>query len=70
MDMEKVKETLAKFGSFIREVLGELSKVAWPTPARTAKLTGVVIGIVVLVMGFLWLLDLPLGLGLKWIAAR
>ncbi|MDF2628237.1 MAG: hypothetical protein K0R39_2068 [Symbiobacteriaceae bacterium] len=70
MDMEKVKETLAKFGTFIREVLGELSKVVWPTPARTAKLTGVVIGIVVLVMGFLWIIDLPLNAGLDWFAAR
>lgn len=68
--MEKVKETLAKFGTFIREVLGELSKVVWPTPARTAKLTGVVIGIVVLVMGYLWLIDLPLNAGLDWFAAR
>ncbi|HYF96047.1 MAG TPA: preprotein translocase subunit SecE [Symbiobacteriaceae bacterium] len=68
--MERVKALVAAASTYIREVLGELSKVVWPTPARTAKLTGVVIGIVVLIMGYLYLLDLPLGRGLEMVVVR
>lgn len=68
--MDKVKEQLAKLGTYFREVIGELSKVVWPTPTRTAKLTGVVVGIVVLIMGYLFLLDLPLGMGLEKVVVR
>lgn len=68
--MERVKAFIAAASTYLREVIGELNKVVWPTPARTAKLTGVVIGIVVLIMGYLYLLDLPLGMGLKAVVAR
>ena len=68
--MERVKAFIAAASTYLREVIGELNKVVWPTPARTAKLTGVVIGIVVLIMGYLFLLDLPLGMGLEKVVVR
>ncbi|HWI61060.1 MAG TPA: preprotein translocase subunit SecE [Symbiobacteriaceae bacterium] len=68
--MERVKAFIAAASTYFREVIGELNKVVWPTPARTAKLTGVVIGIVVLIMGYLFLLDLPLGIGLEKVVVR
>jgi len=68
--MERVKAYITAASTYLREVFGELNKVVWPTPARTAKLTGVVIGIVVLIMGYLFLLDLPLGIGLEKVVVR
>lgn len=63
--MERLKAFIATTRDFFREVLGELSKVNWPSLPRTAKLTGVVVGIVVIVMGYVYILDFPLSLGLE-----
>ena len=42
----------------VRETIGELRKVSWPTRREALYLTGVVL-VVILVFGFvLWLLDL------------
>lgn len=68
--MERVKAFIAAASTYLREVFGELNKVVWPTWQRTAKLTGVVIGIVVLIMGYLFIIDYPLGLGLEKVVAR
>lgn len=59
--MERFKALIAATRTFFRDVLGELNKVVWPTWNRTAKLTGVVVGIVLLIMAYLYALDWPLG---------
>jgi preprotein translocase SecE subunit len=66
--MERVKALIAGTRTYFREVLGEMSKVAWPSVERTAKLTGVVLGLVALVGVFMYILDIPLGYGLQKLA--
>lgn len=68
--MERVKALIAATRTYFREVIGELAKVVWPSWARLAKLTGVVVGLVVIVMAYLFLLDFPLGIGLEKLVAR
>jgi len=68
--MDKIKDFIAKTREYLKDVMGELSKVNWPSRTRTAKLTGVVFAMVILVMGFLFLLDLPLGYGLEQLVGR
>ncbi|HYG57589.1 MAG TPA: preprotein translocase subunit SecE [Symbiobacteriaceae bacterium] len=68
--MERLKGYIARTRDFFREVVGELSKVVWPTLQRTAKLTGVVLGIVTLVMCYMYILDWPLSLGLGALVNR
>lgn len=43
--------------NFVREVIGELKKVTWPTRAETLKLTVVVIAISVIVGAYIGVLD-------------
>jgi preprotein translocase subunit SecE len=59
--MERFKALIETTRTFLREVVGELRKVNWPSRERTAKLTGVVVSMVVVVAGFLYLWDLGLG---------
>ena len=48
----------ASLRQIVRETIGELRKVSWPTRREALYLTGVVL-VVILVFGFvLWLLDL------------
>lgn len=50
----------SKFSSptnFVREVIGELKKVTWPTRQEALKLTVVVIAISVIVGAFIGILD-------------
>lgn len=68
--MERVKSFFEATRTYLREVVGELQKVAWPGKERTAKLTGVVIGMVFVVAGYLALLDLPLNWGLAEFLGR
>ena len=46
---------------FLREVYDELRKVVWPTPAELYRYTVVVIVTVVVISGFIGLVDLGLG---------
>ncbi|HLN64674.1 MAG TPA: preprotein translocase subunit SecE [Symbiobacteriaceae bacterium] len=68
--MERLQTWVAATRTFFTETIGELRKVVWPSPARTVKLTGVVLGIVLVLMGFLFLLDFPLGLAMEKFVAR
>lgn len=61
MVMERFKAFIETTRTFLREVIGELRKVVWPSKERTAKLTGVVVVMVMIVSGFLYLWDLGLG---------
>lgn len=61
VDMERFKGFFEGTLTFLREVVGELRKVIWPTRERIVKLTGVVVAMVAVVSGFLYLWDLGLG---------
>jgi preprotein translocase subunit SecE len=47
--------------TFLRDTFEELRKVVWPTPAELYRYTIVVIVTVVVVSGFIGLVDLGLG---------
>lgn len=59
--MEESKSLTGRTRTFLREVVGELRKVVWPSRDRVIKLTGVVVAMVAFVAGFLYLCDLGLG---------
>lgn len=61
MSMERIKTFFEGTRTFLREVVGELRKVIWPSRDRIIKLTGVVVAMVAVVAGFLYLWDLGLG---------
>jgi preprotein translocase SecE subunit len=42
---------------FYQDVLAELGKVVWPSRAEVGKLTAVVIGTVIVVFAYIWMLD-------------
>ena len=48
---------MGKLMEFLKDVRVELKKVSWPTRQETAKLTGVVILVSVVIAAFLGLLD-------------
>lgn len=62
--MDRFKAVFTATRTYLREVLGELNKVVWPSRERTLKLTGVVVAMVAVIAGYLYLLDLPLGLAM------
>ena len=51
------KDKMNKLSAFLRDVRTELKRVSWPSRSETAKLTGVVILISVVLAAFLGLLD-------------
>jgi preprotein translocase subunit SecE len=54
--LEKVKQPNA-VQKWYRETVGELRKVAWPTPQEALKLTRVVLIVMVIMSFLLWGLD-------------
>lgn len=48
----------ARLIRFLREVIAELRKVIWPTRKELVTYTGVVLFFVVVMVAFVWLLDL------------
>ena len=50
-----------RVGTFLRDTFEELRKVVWPTPAELYRYTIVVIVTVVVISGFIGLVDLGLG---------
>lgn len=68
--MDKVKAFFGAIPPYLREVAGEMRKVVWPTKERTAKLTGIVVGMVALIAGFLFVFDLVLGYGAERFLGR
>jgi preprotein translocase subunit SecE len=55
---------------FLREVRGELRKVAWPTREEVKKYSIIVLIAVVLFTTFVALLDYVFGLGVLWLYDR
>jgi len=43
---------------FVRETVGELRKVSWPSRQEATNLTAIVLVVMVLMSLFLWLVDL------------
>lgn len=70
MVMERFKAFIEATRTFVREVVGELRKVVWPSRDRIVKLTGVVVAMVVIVAGFLYLWDLGLGALMSFFVQR
>lgn len=68
--MERFKAFIEATRTFVREVVGELRKVVWPSRERIVKLTGVVVTMVAIVAGFLYLWDLGLGAAMSFLFKR
>lgn len=68
--MERFKGFIEQTRTFLREVVGELRKVVWPSKERTIRLTGVVVVMVMVVAGFLYLWDLGLGAMMAFLFKR
>jgi preprotein translocase SecE subunit len=68
--MERIKAVFAATRTYLREVMGELNKVTWPDWPSTVRMTGVVIGMTVVIAGFLSILDWPLGQGMQKFLGR
>ena len=58
--MERIKAFFEGIRTYLREVVGELRKVVWPSRERVIKATGIVVAMVALVAGFLYIWDLGL----------
>jgi preprotein translocase subunit SecE len=58
---EKRPSLIGRFFRYIREVIGELRKVIWPTRKQLVTYTGVVIVFVVFMVALVWALDLGFG---------
>ena len=50
-----------RVGTFLRDTFEELRKVVWPTPSELYRYTVVVVVTVVIIAGFIGLVDLGLG---------
>jgi preprotein translocase subunit SecE len=64
------KEQRTTPAQFLREVKGELRKVAWPTREEVRKYSIIVLIAVVLVTALVALLDYGFGLGVLWLYDR
>ena len=64
------KEERTSPRQFLREVRGELRKVAWPTKEEVRKYSIIVLMAVVLVTTLVALLDYGFGLGVLWLYDR
>jgi preprotein translocase subunit SecE len=61
------KETRTKPRQFLREVRGELRKVAWPTREETIKYSIVVLIVLVILTGAIAVIDLGMSKFVLWI---
>lgn len=68
--MERLKAVFEAARTYLREVIGEMRKVVWPTRERTAKLTGVVVAMVAIISAFLFVFDFVLGAGAERFLGR
>jgi preprotein translocase subunit SecE len=66
----KPKEERTTPRQFLREVKGELRKVAWPTKEEVRNYSIIVLIAVVLFTTFVALLDYAFGLGVLWLYDR
>ncbi|MET8756827.1 preprotein translocase subunit SecE [Lentzea sp. NPDC004782] len=58
---EKRPSLIGRFFRYLREVIGELRKVIWPTRKQLVTYTGVVLVFVVFMVALVWALDLGFG---------
>jgi preprotein translocase SecE subunit len=70
VDMDKIKAASAATSTYLREVVGELKKVTWPDWPSTARMTGIVVAMVVVIAAFLSAIDWPLGYGMQRFLGR
>lgn len=68
--MERIRAFFAAILLYFREVVAELRKVAWPSWVRTLRLTGVVLGMVLGISLFMFVLDFALGAGAERLLGR
>lgn len=68
--MERLKAFLETAQTYLREVIGEMRKVVWPSRERTVKLTGVVVAMVAIISAFLFVFDFVLGAGAQRFLGR
>lgn len=57
MAEKKKKNVFARFFKYLRECIGELKKITWPTFSQTTKNFGVVILVILVVGLFIYGLD-------------
>ena len=55
------------FRQIVRETIGELRKVSWPTRREALHLTGIVLVVIFTFGAFLWILDFIYSQFFKWI---
>ncbi|GLZ30561.1 protein translocase subunit SecE [Lentzea sp. NBRC 105346] len=60
-NQEKRPGFIARFFRFLREVVGELRKVIWPTRKQLVTYTGVVLVFVIFMVALVWGLDVGFG---------
>jgi preprotein translocase subunit SecE len=55
---EKSRGQPNKISRFVRETVGELRKVSWPSRQEATNLTAIVLVVMVFMALFLWMIDL------------
>ena len=53
----------ASLGTGVRAIFVELGRVVWPSREELFRMTGVVVGFLIVISGFIALVDLALGKG-------
>lgn len=66
----RISGGFTRVGSYLREVVDELKKVAWPSTGKVANLTAVVVVMVLVLSSFLYGLDMLFGFGLERLLDR
>jgi preprotein translocase SecE subunit len=61
--MDSLRSYIEQGTSFVQESWAELSKVHFPSPKETARLTAVVVSLTLVMMVWLWTVDL----GATWL---
>ncbi len=56
--------------AFVKEAQVEVRKVVWPTRQETVRTTLIVVVMVVVVAGFLWILDAGLSWLVQWLTGQ
>jgi preprotein translocase subunit SecE len=57
----------AQIALFLRQIVGELKKVVWPTRPELVTYTTVVVVFVLIVMAYVEVLDLGIGRAVLWV---
>lgn len=65
----KKEPLFSRIGKFLKEVLGELKKLTWPTRKELVSYTLTVMGFILLLAAIIYVLDLLFGSGLGLVAS-